>query len=371
MQEEKREYLREQIITYIGNKRKLLPYIDIEVKKICSKLGKKPLITCDLFSGSGIVARLLKRYSSLIIANDLEEYSAIINSCYLTNAEDFAKSEYVRLKKLIYEELEDSLSEGIIAKNYAPKNSFNIKAGERVFYSRENALRIDTFRCLIDKLVPEELQKFFLAPLITEASIHTNTGGVFKGFYKSNGIGQFGGKGRNALERILGLIELNEPVLSNFSSSFRVLTEDALKAATILKEEGVKLDICYIDPPYNEHPYGSNYFMLNLILKNRIDGKLSKTSGIEEGWKRSAYNNKLLALKELESVISLIDATYLIISYNSEGNIMYEDMVMMLSKYGELEIRDIKYNAFRASRNLHKRERYVSEYLFILKKSLA
>ena len=30
----------------------------------------------------------------------------------------------------------------------------------------------------------DELKKFFLAPLITQASIHVNTSGVFKGFYK-------------------------------------------------------------------------------------------------------------------------------------------------------------------------------------------
>ncbi|MDR0684304.1 MAG: DNA adenine methylase [Spirochaetaceae bacterium] len=27
-----------------------------------------------------------------------------------------------------------------------------------------------------------------------------------------------------------------------------------------------EVDLAYLDPPYNQHPYGSNYFMLNLIL---------------------------------------------------------------------------------------------------------
>ena len=25
-------------------------------------------------------------------------------------------------------------------------------------------------------------------------------------------------------------------------------------------------DVAYFDPPYNQHPYGSNYFMLNLLV---------------------------------------------------------------------------------------------------------
>ena len=46
----------------------------------------------------------------------------------------------------------------------------NIQKGERVFYTHQNALLIDTYRSLIDEVVPrEELKNFFLAPLITQA----------------------------------------------------------------------------------------------------------------------------------------------------------------------------------------------------------
>ena len=58
---------------------------------------------------------------------------------------------------------------------------------------------LDTARQGIAKL-PKEVQPYFLAPLIAKASIHANTSGVFKGFYKSqHGIGQYGGSGRDAL----------------------------------------------------------------------------------------------------------------------------------------------------------------------------
>ena len=86
---ENKEYLNKQIITYIGNKRGLLLEIEYMVKLVMSKLKKDKLITADLFSGSGIVSRFLKQYSSTIIANDLEAYSKVINECFLSN-----KSEY-------------------------------------------------------------------------------------------------------------------------------------------------------------------------------------------------------------------------------------------------------------------------------------
>ena len=88
------KYLSEQVITYLGNKRKLLNDISYEVELILNELGLKKGKICDLFSGSGVVARMLKQYSSRLFVNDLEEYSCIINSCYLTNQEDFNNEFY-------------------------------------------------------------------------------------------------------------------------------------------------------------------------------------------------------------------------------------------------------------------------------------
>ena len=52
-------FLKKQIITYMGNKRKLLPQINDILDMVKEDL-KKELVTVDVFSGSGIVSRLLK-----------------------------------------------------------------------------------------------------------------------------------------------------------------------------------------------------------------------------------------------------------------------------------------------------------------------
>ena len=96
-------------------------------------------------------------------------------------------------------------------------------------------------------------------------------------FYKNSKTrtGQFGGDGRNALTRILGKVKLPFPVFSEFECRSRVFSSDA---NLLVKDESVyepdfttdgAFDLAYFDPPYNQHPYGSNYFMLNLILKNK------------------------------------------------------------------------------------------------------
>lgn len=362
---ENEKYLTEQIITYLGNKRKLLDDIANEVENILNEMGVEKAKICDLFSGSGIVARKLKQYATRLYVNDLENYSYVINDCYLTNQEDFNEKFYEVCKEKI-----DSFpdTEGVIANNYAPKDDTNIQEGERAFYTHQNAVIIDTIRAAIDECVPLSYQKFFLGPLLYEASVHANTSGVFKGFYKSktSNVGKFGGEGENALERILGEIKLNKPVLSDNSCQVSLFKEDA----NVLVKHLKGLDITYIDPPYNQHPYGSNYFMLNTILDNKLGENISKVAGIPEDWNKSQYNKKTETLKSFEELVKDIDSKYLIISYNNEGFISYDEMVGMLSEYGELTIKDIDYIAFRGSRNLSKRNLHTTEYLFILKKKL-
>ena len=360
---ENEKYLTEQIITYLGNKRKLLDNIANEVQSILNEMGLEKAVICDLFSGSGVVSRKLKQYATRLYANDLEQYSYIINDCYLTNKEDFNEDFYNQLFEKIQSK---EVIEGVIAQNYAPKDDNDIKEGERVFYTHENAMIIDTIRAAIDE-VPESYKKYFLGPLLYEASVHANTSGVFKGFYKSKtkNVGKFGGEGENALERIKGKIELKKPVFSDNDAQITLFKEDA----NILVKHLQNIDITYIDPPYNQHPYGSNYFMLNTIIDNKLGNNISTVAGIPDDWNKSAYNKKNEALKSFEELVKDIDSKYLIISYNNEGFISLEEMQNMLSKYGDLTTKEIDYIAFRGSRNLKERNIHTTEYLFILKKS--
>lgn len=362
-------FLTEQIITYIGNKRSLLKHIHSELVSIKEELNKEKLVSLDLFSGSGVVSRLFKQHSSKVIANDLEGYSKIINECYLTNKTEFDDVKYLNYLDKLNEELkQDIVLKPLISKYYAPCDDKDIKAGERVFYTTQNSRRIDIIREFINS-VEEDYQKFFLGQLLYEASVHTNTGGIFKGFYKDSatGIGKYGGNGENALARIKSEIKITTPVLSEFESDYIVYQKDANELVKSLKHETI--DVAYLDPPYNQHPYGSNYFMLNVILNQKVDPeKISKVSGIPNDWNRSRYNKKKEALIAFDELISNTMAQYILISYNSDGFISQEEMYNILSKYGEVEVREIKYNTYRASRNLRSRELHVNEYLYKLKK---
>ncbi|MBR0460321.1 MAG: DNA adenine methylase [Victivallales bacterium] len=357
-------FLTEQIITYLGNKRALLDFIGQAVLHVKRILGREQLRCFDAFSGSGIVARFLKQHASVLYVNDLEAYSRLFNECYLTNREEIDFPLLERTLAELRQNIVRNWHRGFLGELYAPRDEKNIQPGERVFFTIRNADYLNTARDEIAKL-PKDLQKFFLGPLLYGASVHNNTGGVFKGFYKNQqGIGQYGGTGRNALDRILGDIELTLPVFSNFTCETHIFQQDATEAALRLPH----VDLAYLDPPYNQHPYGSNYFMLNVLLENRQPQDISRVSGIPTAWNRSNYNKRGLAQKTLFELIQTLDASFILLSYNSEGFIQQDTFVKQLQTLGQLEIFSTPYITFRASRNLNQRNLHVKEYLFLLHK---
>ena len=99
-------------MNYIGSKLKLSSWIEEEVKKVVGDdLSQK--IFCDIFAGTGIVGRTFKKNVKKVIANDLEDYSYVLNRNYIGNHEaienkedfieelniyDLQKKEYSRFK---------------------------------------------------------------------------------------------------------------------------------------------------------------------------------------------------------------------------------------------------------------------------------
>ena len=254
---------------------------------------------------------------------------------------------------------------GFISRLYSPEDDENIQPEERVFFTSRNAAYIDTARQLIGQ-IPEPYRTYLLAPLLYEASVHNNTGGVFKGFYKNSktGTGQFGGNGRYALSRITADISLKLPVWSRFNCDVSVYKEDA----NLLAKRLPHTDLVYIDPPYNQHPYGSNYFMLNLINDYVEPKEISRVSGIPKEWNRSQYNKAGAAKECMRHLCEDLDTDHLLISFSDDGFISRDEMTDMLGRLGDVKVMSRRYNTFRASRNLNGRSIHVSELLYLVKK---
>ena len=384
----------ETLITYIGNKRKLTQDILKQVENVKKILGKDKLRCADVFAGSTAVSQALLPHCKHLLALDNNQYFKAIADRFLRTDNKsriiqpiLAKASFGGIK--FDHDDPTRIKDGWFRTHYAPKAENNITKDDRCFYTVENAQTIDTYKqAVLDfcakTICPKEVNdyvfNYYIAPLVIQASIHCNTCGIFKGFYKSkNGVGKFGGDGENALERILGRFDLNygfgedEAVeKSALDVNTRAIVADANNFFEI-EYDGRDFDLAYIDPPYNQHPYGSNYFMLNMIAdktesyKNLPDSEFSKVSGIPSDWERSGYNQKKTQPDLLYHLIKAVPAKYVLLSYNSTGFIKLDELKEMISEF-QNTITELQYIQFRGSRNFNKEKKNLTEYLILINK---
>jgi adenine-specific DNA-methyltransferase len=362
----KYNFVNQTMLTCIGNKRKLVSNISNIVIELTNTLSKNKLNILDGFSGSSVVSRELSYFADNLYTNDLELYSYLMAKCYLETPSTHKQTKIIsHINRMNQLAINGPYIEGIITKLYAPKDTNDIKEGERCFYTHENALIIDTLRNYIDEFVEPSLKVYCLVPLLNKASIHANTSGVFKGFHKNNGIGCFGGKGKNALERIMKPIILDIPIwneLNNFKP--HCYNKDINQLINELPND---IDLIYLDPPYNQHPYGSNYFMLNIIATNKEPTQISSISGIPNDWNKSNYNYRDSAIQSMKELIynGLTKSKYILISYNDEGFITDTDWQNILNGYN-IKKYYIEYDTYKGSRNLKERDTKVFEIMFLI-----
>lgn len=376
----KDNYLKNSLIAYIGNKRRLLPFIENAFLNILEE-DKNIKTALDLFAGSGSVSRLLKTLNLKVYSNDWEYYSYILNYAHICINEKDVKNMFKHTGGVentinIINNIETiNDKDRYISKYYAPldDNNPDLK-NERLFYTQYNATRIDIIRHNIEELyknkaINKKEYYYLLASIIYEGATHTNTSGVFKAFHSG-----FGGRNKDALKRILSPISLKELSLYDGIKG-EVSMLDANEY--VLKNKDKHFDLVYLDPPYNQHQYGSNYHLLNTIALwdkpeiNReiyINGKKTDKGGIRKDWvkTKSDYCYKKTAKDAFKNLIDNINASHIVMSYSTDGIIDYDDLISILESKGKLKIVTSEYTKYRgAKRSVINKTKNV-EYLFIV-----
>ena len=393
----KQEYLdhpfvTRQLISYIGNKRRLLGFLSSVFTSLERSSG--PTRFLDPFAGSGSVSRLAKLRGYSVAACDIEDYSAILCRAALSFAPDNADEllrEWGGYAGAVSElnvigrsaAADTRRTPGYIEHNYAPESTEHADyRTERLFYTTENAAFIDAVRDTIDRWFPpadpgdhrsrheavEAARTLLIAPLLVEASVHANTSGVFKAYHKG-----FGGHGRDALSRILAPAEL-EPVPLIDGPRGEVA---ACEAAEFCRRHPA--DIAYLDPPYNQHQYGSNYFMLNTIARwdkpdvparRKSDGSLREKAGIRSDWRetRSDFCRRDSAVRAFATLLDAIDASTIVLSYNTEGIVPFEQLYELLSSHGEVQVQSFDYVQFRGGRQSATRSNRTAEMALVVRR---
>lgn len=342
-----------QLIPYIGNKRKLLDLLDQAITATAPPPGA---VFADLFAGSGVVSRLAKQRGLVVVANDWEPYARAINGCFIgcNRLPSFAAFGG-------YEAAIDRLNalpprDDWVTRHLCPADddAYDVST-ERLFYMRKNGRRIDAIRHEIEQwkragAIDDAEEACLLAPLLYQACYRSNTSGVFKGFHRG-----WGGSTRTALYRIATDLVLSPAVFHDNGHENRVLCADALAVAESLR--GRNVFIAYIDPPYNQHPYGSNYHVLNSIAlwdKPAISPRITRgdKSAIRTDWRtqrRSAYNHRGDAPAAYRRLLETLDARYVVTSYSTDGTIPLDDLLAANLARGHVRLFLKGYKRYRVS----------------------
>lgn len=348
------DFVYNQLIPYIGNKRKLLDLIAQALGHTDATPGVPTFL--DLFAGSGVVSRLAKTLGYRVIANDWEPYTKAINGCYLVHNTPPPFGAFGGYEEAI--RLLNGLPPRVdwITEHLCPRDDehYDVEV-DRMFYMRKNGMRIDAIRHQIMDwrtagAITEAEQDCLLAPLLYQACYTSNTSGVFKGFH--NG---WGGQTQTALYRIAGDLVLSPAVFFDNHQPNVVLCDDAQSVAEGLRHQEVA--VAYLDPPYNQHPYGSNYHVLNTVtLWDRPP--LSKTitrgtkSAIRLDWRterRSAYNYLGEAARAYDRLVATLNARFILTSYSTDGFIPLEEMLAANIRRGHVRIEMKGYKRYRVS----------------------
>jgi len=332
-------------VNYIGSKHRLSSFLKTTiVNSVGQDLSK--MVFCDLFAGTGIVGRIFKPLVKKVIANDMEQYSFVLNRNYIGNH-----------KALNIEEQLEFLNnlvgiEGFIFHNYCEKG----KEG-RLYFSSENGKKIDAVRQQIETWrlqhkICEDTYYLLLASLIESVDKVANTASVYGAYLKQL---------KKSAQKTL-IIKKAEFI--NTINSHQVFNEDSNEL--IKKING---DILYLDPPYNARQYGANYHLLNTIVKYDTFIPKGKT-GLRDYY-RSSYCKKNEVKKSFENLIKNANFKHIFMSYNNEGLMTENEVCTIMSAYGKYSLVTTNYQRFKADNSVNRNHKATStvEYLHILEKN--
>jgi adenine-specific DNA-methyltransferase len=101
------------------------------------------------------------------------------------------------------------------------------------------------------------------------------------------------------------------------------------------------VDLAYLDPPYNQHRYDSNYHVWETIVAWDAPahyGVAAKREDLRDPRTRSAFNGRRTMPEALRRVVADVRAEVVVLSYNNESWLSFEGLRDMCAARGHVEV---------------------------------
>ncbi len=292
------------MIKYLGSKSRLVPVIG----EIAAVLGGQGT-ALDLFTGTTRVAQEMKRRGLFTTAVDTATYSEVFARCYIET--DGAALDAGQLEEALAHLSRLPGRAGYFTETFCVRSRF---------LQPFNGERVDAIREAIETdYAGTDLYPVLLTSLLEAADRVDSTTGLQMAYLKS------------WAPRSYKPLELRPPAL--LAGEGRALRADARQIAGRLG----RFDLAYLDPPYNQHRYFTNYHLWETLVRwdapahygvacKRVDSREDET--------KSVFNSKREMPAVLAELIGRLDCRLLVLSYNSEAWIERGDLEQMCSVHG-------------------------------------
>jgi adenine-specific DNA-methyltransferase len=293
------------MIKYIGSKRRLVPVLE----RLAESSGASNAL--DLFTGTTRVAQAFKRAGLFVTAVDAARYSEMFGRCYIeADASVIGRDELTRALAHL-----ESLpgAPGYFTETFCVRSRF---------FQPFNGARIDVIRDTIAaEFAGSWLEPLLLTSLIEAADRVDSTTGVQMAYVKQ------------WAPRSFKPLQLRVPEL--LEGGGRTIRGDAVALAPTLGS----FDLAYLDPPYNQHRYFTNYHVWETLVAwdapdhygvacKRLDSRDQET--------KSVFNSKRTMPDALGRLVGAVDCELLVLSYNDESWIALDELEEMCGHHREV-----------------------------------
>jgi adenine-specific DNA-methyltransferase len=293
------------VIKYLGSKRRLVPVLT----ELFRRSGARTAL--DLFTGTTRVAQAFKSTGAHVTAVDSARYSHVFARTWIeTDADDVDLPELTRTIAML-----DALpgTPGYVTETFCVRSRF---------FQPHNGERIDAIRdAIANDFAGSPLEPLLLTSLLLAADRVDSTTGIQMAYVKQ------------WAPRSFKPLRLDPPSL--LSGAGRAVRGDAVGITAELGH----VDLAYLDPPYNQHRYYTNYHVWEtLVAWDRPDhyGVACKRADARDDTTKSVFNKRRAMPDALRRTIDDVAADMVIVSYNDESWVTLDELREMCARRGDV-----------------------------------